>query len=151
MKEGSPDQDNIEFIEHHHTIDEILGKLNHLETLYCDEDLEFYVIENKSAKNFLPNLKTINKVTIKITDKETREKEKKIRKAMDEIWKYVGTYRLVTPDQMDEESIWYLMDEVGSSIRHSDKPNIAVHPFIYSPNLKLDEKTITYSVSYDLD
>jgi tubulin--tyrosine ligase-like protein 12 len=47
---------------------------------------------------------------------------------------------------MDEENVWYLMDEVGCAIRHSDAPNFAVHPFIYSPNNKLDEQTITYSV-----
>lgn len=47
---------------------------------------------------------------------------------------------------MDEESIWYMMDEVGCSIRHSDLPNFAVHPLIYTPNGKLDETSITYSV-----
>lgn len=48
---------------------------------------------------------------------------------------------------MDEESIWYIMDEVGSAMAHSDAPNMAVHPFIYSPNNVMDDKTITYSVS----
>jgi len=47
---------------------------------------------------------------------------------------------------MDEENIWYLMDEVGTAMRHSDQPNVAIHPFIYSPNGKLDDHTITYSV-----
>ena len=47
---------------------------------------------------------------------------------------------------MDEENIWYLMDEVGTAMKHSDQPNVAIHPFIYSPNGKLDEHTITYSV-----
>ncbi len=47
---------------------------------------------------------------------------------------------------MDEENVWYLQDEVGSAMKHSDEPNVAVHPFIYSPNNKLDEQTITYSV-----
>jgi tubulin--tyrosine ligase-like protein 12 len=41
---------------------------------------------------------------------------------------------------MDEENVWYLMDEVGSSMKHSDKPNFAVHPFIYSPNNKIDDE-----------
>jgi hypothetical protein len=51
---------------------------------------------------------------------------------------------------MDEESIWYVNDEVGSSISHSDAPNMAVHPFIYCPNNKFDAQTITYSVSVNL-
>lgn len=66
---------------------------------------------------------------------------------MDKIWMYVGTYRLVNEEQMDEECIWYIMDEVGSAIKHSDNANLAVHPFIYSPNNELDNQTITYSVS----
>lgn len=49
---------------------------------------------------------------------------------------------------MDEENVWYLMDEVGCAMRHSDQPNFAVHPFIFSPNNKIDDQTITYSVSF---
>ncbi len=49
---------------------------------------------------------------------------------------YAGTYRVVTEEQMDEESAWYIMDEVGSSIKHSDKPNVALFPFVYSPDCK---------------
>lgn len=49
---------------------------------------------------------------------------------------------------MDEENIWYIMDEVGSAIKHSDNPNMAVIPFIYAPNNAFDAHTITYSVTY---
>lgn len=51
---------------------------------------------------------------------------------------------------MDEENAWYLMDEVGTAMRHSDQPNFAVHPFIFSPNNKLDEHTITYSIAWPI-
>lgn len=51
---------------------------------------------------------------------------------------------------MDEENIWYIMDEVGSSIKHSDNPNMAVHPFIYSPNNAFDAHTITYSICWPI-
>lgn len=63
---------------------------------------------------------------------------------------YLGTYRIVKEDQMDEENVWYLMDEVGSAMLHSDQPNFAVHPFMYSPNNKLDDHTITYSIAWPL-
>lgn len=59
---------------------------------------------------------------------------------------YAGTYRVCSEEQMDEENIWYITDEVGSSIKHSDEPNLAVHPFIYAPNNEFDSHTITYSV-----
>lgn len=39
------------------------------------------------------------------------------------------------------------MDEVGSSITHSDKPNSKLAPIIYSPNnIHDDDKVMTYSV-----
>ena len=94
-----------------------------------------------------PKLRELNRVKLAVTDWSEREKERNVRKVMDNIWMYANTYRLVTEDQMDEENIWYVMDEVGSSIGHSDKPNLAVHPFIYAPNNKVDAQTITYSVS----
>jgi hypothetical protein len=37
-------------------------------------------------------------VPIKITDKDLRSKEKDIRKVMDKIWMYVGTYRVVSEE-----------------------------------------------------
>ena len=137
QKEGTSDE-NIEFVSKLHDIDELLSKLNSLRKLECDEDLEDYILENHEKKGFLPNLKEINRVPMKYSDLEERGKEKKIRRVMDKIWMYVGTYRIVSESQMDEENAWYLMDEVGSSMRHSDDPNFAIHPFIYSPNNKLD-------------
>jgi tubulin--tyrosine ligase-like protein 12 len=69
---------------------------------------------------------------------------------MDKLWMYAGTYRIVSEDQMDEENIWYINDEVGCAMRHSDAPNFAIHPFIYAPNNKFDAHTITYSVCWPL-
>lgn len=74
----------------------------------------------------MPNLWDINGIPIEIEDKAVRAKEKQVRKIMDKIWMYAGNYRLVSHEQMDEESIWYIMDEAGSSISHSDNPNLAV-------------------------
>jgi tubulin--tyrosine ligase-like protein 12 len=66
------------------------------------------------------------------------------------MWAYIGTYRLVTENQMDEENVWYINDEVGCAIRHSDQPNFAMHPFIYAPNQEIDGHTITYSICWPL-
>ena len=66
---------------------------------------------------------------------------------MEKAWRYIGTYRLVKPGVMDEEPCFYINDEVGSAITHSDTPNTRMMPFIYSPNCKQDDAaTITYSV-----
>ena len=40
---------------------------------------------------------------------------------------------------MDEEPIFYINDEVGSSINHSDDPNCCLSPFIYMPNCEGDD------------
>jgi len=134
-----------------HTVDEVLEKLHYVEKLACDEDLEDYILQHRESKGFLPKLSELNKVPARISEKDLRIKEKEVREVMDKIWMYVGNYRLVTEEQMDEEAIWYVMDEVGLFIKHSDKPNLAVHPFIYAPSNKFDDKTITFSVSYCLD
>ena len=38
------------------------------------------------------------------------------------------------------------MDEFGSAIPHNDQANLIVIPFLFAPNNKLDEETISYSV-----
>ena len=58
----------------------------------------------------------------------------------------MNSYRLANSEQLDETSIWYMMDEIGSTIEHSENFNAIVSPFLYAPNNKLDESAISYSV-----
>ena len=45
--------------------------------------------------------------------------------------------------------IWYVQDEVGSAISHSDKPNMRSVPFMYSPkNSPTDEDTLPYNIMW---
>lgn len=147
LKSESPQRDEIEFTKRAHTIDELLHSLKHVRKLRCDDDVEQYILQNRPVHNFMPSLIEINGVPIKIADPATREKEKNIRKVLAKMWAFTGTYRIVSDDQMDEENVWYINDEVGCAMRHSDKPNFAMHPFIYAPNHVVDGHTITYSVS----
>lgn len=48
-----------------------------------------------------------------------------------------------TDNQADQESYWYIMDEVGSSLQHSDVYNAEIHPFIYCRDLMEITKTKT--------
>lgn len=50
----------------------------------------------------------------------SRLKERNIRHVLSKLWSYIGTYRIVTEDQMDEENVWYITDEVGCAMKHSD-------------------------------
>ncbi|PKA62164.1 hypothetical protein AXF42_Ash015048 [Apostasia shenzhenica] len=61
------------------------------------------------------------------------------------MWLYLMTYRLADEEKIDETSVWYVMDELGSALRHSDKENFRVAPFLFMPEGKL-EFAVCYSV-----
>lgn len=46
-------------------------------------------------------------------------------------------------------NVWYIQDEVGSALGHSDQPNVRCIPFLQSPNNKInDPSAITYCVMW---
>mmetsp|Transcript_38215 Transcript_38215/g.37717 ORF Transcript_38215/g.37717 Transcript_38215/m.37717 type:complete len:115 (+) Transcript_38215:228-572(+) len=52
------------------------------------------------------------------------------------LWKYANSYRLSTGPNADQsESYWYIQDEVGSHLQHSDDPNCEVYSFIFCKDL----------------
>nr|GLL20714.1 tubulin--tyrosine ligase-like protein 12 [Ipomoea trifida] len=61
------------------------------------------------------------------------------------MWLYLMTYRLADEEKIDETSVWYVMDELGSSLRHSDEPNFRVSPFLYMPEGEL-ASAVSYSI-----
>ena len=92
-------------------------------------------------------MKTINRVPVGEKDLAKRTLEKKVLEMMDNMWKYTNQYRLTKPGAMDEEPTFYINDEVGTSISHSDTPNVRLVPFIYSPNCDMDDnQTTTFSL-----
>ena len=61
----------------------------------------------------------------------------------------MNTYRLVKPGKMDEEPTFYVNDEVGCAISHSDAPNTRLAPIIYSPDgIPDDPKTMTFTLMW---
>lgn len=61
------------------------------------------------------------------------------------MWFHLMTYRLADEEKIDEDPVWYVMDELGSALRHSDEANFRVSPFLYMPNGKL-ESAMSYSI-----
>ncbi|CAI9100721.1 OLC1v1037881C1 [Oldenlandia corymbosa var. corymbosa] len=61
------------------------------------------------------------------------------------MWLFLMTYRLADEEKIDETSVWYVMDELGSALRHSDEPNFRVSPFLYMP-----EGNLASAVSYSI-
>ncbi|CAH9122036.1 unnamed protein product [Cuscuta epithymum] len=68
----------------------------------------------------------------------------------DAMWLYLMTYRLADEEKIDETSVMYVMDELGSSLRHSDEPNFRVSPFLYMPSGEL-ESAMSYSIFWPID
>jgi hypothetical protein len=145
--EGSG-HDTVDFMDNLQNRDQILNRIPSVEHIICDIMLDMYIIDTIEKKGFLPNLKTINRVPIdQFKTLGDRHKQQKILGLMDNLWRYCGTYRLVKPGVMDEEPCFYINDEVGSAISHSDNANVRMLPFIYSPNCKHDDQAvITYSI-----
>ena len=67
---------------------------------------------------------------------------------IDNVFKIAGNYRLASSEQLDESSTWYINDEVGSMIPHSDCPNVKLTPFLYAPNFKLDSEVQAFSIMW---
>ncbi|KAM2218820.1 hypothetical protein TB2_017699 [Malus domestica] len=61
------------------------------------------------------------------------------------MWLYLMTYRVADEEKIDETSVWYVMDELGSALRHSDEPNFRVAPFLF-----MQEGTLASAVSFTI-
>ncbi|XP_006866969.1 PREDICTED: tubulin--tyrosine ligase-like protein 12 [Chrysochloris asiatica] len=53
--------------------------------------------------------------------------------ALGEMWTFNQTYRLAQGTAEEKVPVWYIMDEFGSRIQHSDTPSFATAPFFYMP------------------
>ncbi|KAI8083348.1 tubulin-tyrosine ligase family-domain-containing protein [Gilbertella persicaria] len=74
----------------------------------------------------------------RLARREQREKEwikTRIQAVYDAMWSYIQTYTysiLQQDGQPVSQTAWYVNDEVGSAISHSDEPNVVCVPFIFS-------------------
>eukprot|EP00759_Apiculatamorpha_spiralis_P048440 PhF_6_TR43641/c0_g1_i1/m.67060/K16609/TTLL12; tubulin--tyrosine ligase-like protein 12 len=52
---------------------------------------------------------------------------------MAKMWTRVRSYLMATESQMDEESCWYINDEVGTCLQHdAETPNMNIAPFLFN-------------------
>ncbi|XP_046873660.1 tubulin--tyrosine ligase-like protein 12 isoform X2 [Hypomesus transpacificus] len=54
---------------------------------------------------------------------------------MDSMWKYSQTYQLAQGSAEEKVPVWYIMDEFGSQVQHSDQPSCCMAPFFYTQSL----------------
>lgn len=127
----------VTFVGQSHNIVDVIPRLKALQELYCDDDLEEYLIENSSL---LPNLRDINGVSRKILNIETRQKWKRVHALTERLSHFANQYAIAS-----QLPVWYIQDEVGSAIGHSDLANLRIRPFCYSPTNQTSD-TVTFSI-----
>ncbi|GAB0087496.1 Tubulin--tyrosine ligase-like protein 12 [Sergentomyia squamirostris] len=79
-------------------------------------------------------------------DHDNEPQEECIKTVMKKLWRYNLMYSLNAAGMSIENQmpIWYIMDELGSGIQHSDQPNFRVVPFIHLP------EQVTYSLLFPM-
>ncbi|KAI4377813.1 hypothetical protein MLD38_015387 [Melastoma candidum] len=80
---------------------------------------------------------------------EWKQGDSLVDRVISAMWLYLMTYRLADEEKIDETSVWYVMDELGSALRHSDEPNFMVAPFLYMPEGKL-ASAVSYSLLWPI-
>uniref|UniRef100_A0A8C9G622 Tubulin tyrosine ligase like 12 n=1 Tax=Pavo cristatus TaxID=9049 RepID=A0A8C9G622_PAVCR len=70
--------------------------------------------------------------------------EGSVDQVLQEMWKYNQTYQLSQGTAEEKVPVWYIMDEFGSRIQHSDQPSFATAPLFYMP------QQIAYTVLWPL-
>lgn len=51
---------------------------------------------------------------------------------MERMWKYNQTYQLAQGSAEEKVPVWYIMDEFGSQVQHSDQASCCMAPFFYT-------------------
>ncbi|XP_072256407.1 tubulin--tyrosine ligase-like protein 12 [Pyxicephalus adspersus] len=57
-----------------------------------------------------------------------------VEEVLKEMWKYNQTYQLSHGSAEEKVPVWYIMDEFGSRIQHSEEPTVGTAPFYYIPH-----------------
>ncbi|XP_053575031.1 tubulin--tyrosine ligase-like protein 12 [Bombina bombina] len=67
-----------------------------------------------------------------------------VEEVLQEMWKYNQTYQLSQGTAEEKVPVWYIMDEFGSRIQHSDEPTFGTAPLFYIP------QQIAYTILWPL-
>lgn len=91
----------------------------------------------------MPRLRVINNVDVKYTDMALRQRYKRVNQLINKLPMFANHYQI----GVLQAPVWYIQDEVGSAIQHSDQPNVKCFPFMYSPNNSIsDPNALSFNV-----
>ena len=68
---------------------------------------------------------------------------------MSKICSKINNYRLQQENTLDFSCIWYIMDEIGSSMVRSNDANMEVFPFLFNKNNDIKEENVAYSICWN--
>ena len=139
--EQTPDDGNCENYE---------GKISNWQVIVIAEDgikksdpNQIYLIDHAwtfrvdQMRTQLEEIPGLIERVASMMDIETAGKERQtlIEVVCKEIWKFSNTYSIGNASMGTEAAIpiWYIMDEFGSKIQHSDDPTCRMVPFVYIP------------------
>lgn len=120
--------------------------------IYSHNSEHIYLIDHAwtfkvdDAKTLLKQMEPLRKRMANIVgvDEELPEDEE-VEEVFKRLWRYCNFYKIASTETVEEAfPIWYMMDELGSAIEHSDSPNFRLVPFIYLP------EEITYSLLFPI-
>jgi tubulin--tyrosine ligase-like protein 12 len=79
---------------------------------------------------------------------EASENDLRLDRIHERLFKLAGCYRLASTEKLDETSVWYVNDELGSSITHSDNPQVVLVPFLYSRSCHIGEEMEAFTIMW---
>lgn len=63
---------------------------------------------------------------------DDKTEDEKMKFVLSEMWRYNQSYSLGNAETIEDRMpVWYIMDELGSGINHSDRSNFRTVPFLY--------------------
>lgn len=89
-----------------------------------------------SARQQLEQVPRLLERMAQLMDIKMEEESSTIDNVLNEMWRFNQCYSLsgICIETEDALPVWYIMDEFGSRIQHSEDPNFRVVPFLYLPS-----------------
>ncbi|KAM3315688.1 hypothetical protein ACQJBY_034052 [Aegilops geniculata] len=107
------------------------------------------LLNGVNASTIVENAKIVVDSALKPRVPEWSPEESLAERVIGAMWLYLMTYRLADEEKFDETPIWYVMDELGSAMRHSDDANFRISPFLFMPEGKL-ASAISYTILWPI-
>lgn len=121
-------------------------------SIKCDDPEQIYLIDHawtfkvESARRQLTEMDVLRERLCRIVGVNNElSKDEAVDEVVKHLWKFANFYSVSSADAAENcIPIWYIMDELGCAIGHSDTPNFRVVPFVYVP------QQITYSLLFPI-